>query len=143
MKAKEIMNKMPITVQKDLIIRQLIKILLKKQISGVPVVDQEGKLEGIVSEKDVIRAIAELIRINLSIDEIKENIGRFNWVEGIMSRDVITVTEETDALEIFQVMAKRRIHRIPIVQDEKLVGIISSSDAYRLLEKIQKTDEAR
>ncbi len=141
--SKEIMSKMPITVQKEVTIRALIKILLKNQISGVPVVDKEGKLEGIVSEKDVIRAIAELIRVNLSIDEIKENTGRYNWVEGIMSRDVITVTEESDALEVFRIMAKRRIHRIPIVADEKLVGIISSSDAYRLLEKMQKTDKAQ
>ena len=140
MKAKEIMSKMPITVQKEVTIRALIKILLKNQISGVPVVDKEGKLEGIVSEKDVIRAIAELIRVNLSIDEIRENPGRYNWVEGIMSRDVITVTEESDAVEVFRIMAKRHIHRIPVVQDEKLVGIISSSDAHRLLEKMQKTD---
>lgn len=132
MKARDIMTTNVVTVNKELTIYQLIKVLLKNQISGVPVIDNNGKLEGIVSEKDVIRAVAELIKVNLSIDEINMKVGKLNWVEGIMTKNTITVTEEADAKEVFKIMAVKQIHRIPVVKNGKLVGIISSSDAHRL-----------
>lgn len=134
MKARDIMTTNVVTVNKELTIYQLIKVLLKNQISGVPVIDNNGKLEGIVSEKDVIRAVAELIKVNLSIDEINMKVGKLNWVEGIMTKNAITVTEEADAKEVFKIMAAKQIHRIPVVKNGKLVGIISSSDAHRLFD---------
>ena len=136
MKVRDVMSTELVTVNKELTIRQLIKVLQQNQVSGVPVVDPEGRLEGIVSEKDVIKAVAELIKVNLSIEEINRKVGKLNWVEGIMSKNVITVTGDMDAREVFKIMASKQIHRVPVVKNGILVGIVSASDAHRLIEKL-------
>ena len=98
MKVKEIMTHDVLTVTKELSIRRLIKLLDKNKITGAPVVDEQGNLIGIVSSKDVIRAIDHLIRVHVSIDEQQDHRGRYNWVEGVMTTNVITVNEEDDVL---------------------------------------------
>ena len=133
MKVKEIMTRDVHTVTKDLSIRRLIKMLDKNKITGAPVVDEHGKLIGIVSSKDVIRAIDHLIRVHVSIDEQQDHRGKYNWVEGVMSTNVISAKEEDDAREVFGTMVKRKIHRMPVVKEGKLVGIISSQDACRIV----------
>ncbi len=137
MKVKEIMTHEVLTVTKELSIRRLIKLLEKNRITGAPVVDEQGKLIGIVSSKDVIRAIDHLIRVHVSIDEQKDHKGRYNWVEGVMTTDVITVGEEDDVAEVFGTMVHRKIHRVPVVKDGKLVGIISSQDACKIVAGIE------
>ena len=133
MKVKELMTKSELTVKKNISIRKLVKLLIEHSITGVPVVDDDGKLIGIVSSKDVIRAIEHLIRVHVSIDEQQENRGKYNWVDGIMTRKVITVSEEDDVQKVFRTMVERKIHRVPVVKDGKPVGIISSHDACRLV----------
>ena len=133
MKVKEIMTREVLTVTKELSIRRLIKLLEQNKITGAPVVDEQGKLVGIVSSKDVIRAIDHLIRVHVSIDEQKDHKGKYNWVEGVMTTDVISVSEEDDASEVFGTMVRRKIHRVPVVKNGKLVGIISSQDACKIV----------
>ena len=133
MKVKEIMTHEVLTVTKELSIRRLIKLLEQNKITGAPVVDEQGKLIGIVSSKDVIRAIDHLIRVHVSIDEQKDHKGKYNWVEGVMTTDVISVSEEDDASEVFGTMVRRKIHRVPVVKNGKLVGIISSQDACKIV----------
>jgi len=133
MKVKEIMTHDVLTVTKELSIRRLIKLLDKNKITGAPVVDEQGNLIGIVSSKDVIRAIDHLIRVHVSIDEQQDHRGMDNWVEGVMTTNVITVNEEDDVREVFATMVKRKIHRVPVVRDGKPVGIISSQDACRIV----------
>ena len=133
MKVKEIMTRDVCTVTKDLSIRRLIKMLDKNKITGAPVVDEEGKLIGIVSSKDVIRAIDHLIKVHVSIDEQQQHKGMFNWVEGVMTTNVITAQEDDDVREVFGTMVKLKIHRVPVVKEGKPVGIISSQDACRIV----------
>ena len=133
MKVKEIMTHEVLTVTKELSIRRLIKLLEQNKITGAPVVDEQGKLIGIVSSKDVIRAIDHLIRVHVSIDEQQDHKGKDNWVEGVMTTDVITVGEEDDVAEVFGTMVRRKIHRVPVVKNGKLVGIISSQDACKIV----------
>ncbi|HUU28747.1 MAG TPA: CBS domain-containing protein [archaeon] len=133
MKVKELMTRNVLAVKKDLSIRKLVKLLDKHKITGAPVVDDDGKLIGIVSSKDVIRAIDHLIRVHVSIEEQQENKGKFNWIEGVMTPNVITALEDDDVQDVFKIMVDRKIHRIPVVRDNKPVGIISSLDACKLL----------
>jgi len=137
MKVKEIMTRDVLTVTKDLSIRRLIKLLDKNKITGAPVVDEQGKLIGIVSSKDVIRAIDHLIRVHVSLDEQKEHKGKYNWVDGVMTTDVITADEEDDVREVFGIMLRRHIHRIPVVKEGKPVGIISSQDACKIVADVE------
>lgn len=133
MKVKELMTKNVLSVKKNISIRKLVKLLGEHSITGAPVVDDDGKLIGIVSSTDVIHAIDHLIRVHISIDEQQENKGKYNWVDGIMTSKVITVSEEDDVREVFHTLVERKIHRVPVVRDGKPVGIISSLDACRLV----------
>lgn len=135
MKAREIMTRDIITVKKDYTIRKLIDTLQNNNITGAPVVDDKGELIGIVSVKDVIKAVSSLIKVQLSIEEIKEMRGKFNWVEGIMTSEVISVSADSEILDVFKVMVEKHIHRVPVMEKGKMVGIISASDAYRVMVK--------
>ena len=138
MKVKELMTQTVLTVKKDVSLRKLVKLLDEHSITGAPVVDDEGRLIGIVSGKDVIRAIDQLIRVNISIDEVKDIKGKYNWVEGVMTTRVISASEEDDVRDVFRTMVERRIHRIPVVRDGRPVGIISSQDACRLVAGLEE-----
>lgn len=133
MKVKELMTKNVLSVKKNISIRKLVKLLGEHSITGAPVVDDDGKLIGIVSSTDVIQAIDHLIRVHISIDEQQEDKGKYNWVDGIMTSKVITVSEEDDVREVFHTLVERKIHRVPVVRGGKPVGIISSLDACRLV----------
>ena len=133
MKVKELMTKNVLSVKKNISIRKLVKLLGEQSITGAPVVDDDGKLIGIVSSTDVIQAIDHLIRVHISIDEQQEDKGKYNWVDGIMTSKVITVSEEDDVRDVFHTLVERKIHRVPVVRDGKPVGIISSLDACRLV----------
>ena len=138
MKVKELMTQTVLAVKKDVSLRKLVKLLDEHSITGAPVVDDEGRLIGIVSGKDVIRAIDQLIRVSISIDEVKDIKGKYNWVEGVMTSRVISASEEDDVLDVFRMMVERKIHRIPVVRDGKPVGIISSQDACRLVAGLEE-----
>jgi CBS domain-containing protein len=140
MKARDIMTRDVVTVPKDMSIRKLIRLLETKKITGAPVVDDEDNLIGIISEKDIIVAIEHLIKVYVSLDEQKEMRGKYNWVEGVMSHKVLTVDEDADCSEAFRIMSEKRVHRLPVVRDGKLVGIISSMDACRLLSDPEALD---
>jgi len=138
MKVKELMTQNVLAVKKDVSLRKLVKLLDENRITGAPVVDDEGRLIGIVSGKDVIRAIDQLIRVHISIDEVKDIKGKYNWVEGVMTTRVISVSEEDDVRDVFRTMVQRKIHRVPVVRDGKPVGIISSQDACRLVAGLEE-----
>ena len=138
MKVKELMTQTVLAVKKDVSLRKLVKLLDENRITGAPVVDDEGRLIGIVSGKDVIRAIDQLIRVHISIDEVKDIKGKYNWVEGVMTTRVISVSEEDDVRDVFRTMVQRKIHRVPVVRDGKPVGIISSQDACRLVAGLEE-----
>jgi CBS domain-containing protein len=89
------------------------RLLFSQSISGMPVVDDDGKLVGVVTEFDIIA---------------KE--GR--TVGEIMSTDVVTVAEDTDAETVAQILTSRRVRRVPVVRDGAVVGIVSRSDLVRL-----------
>ncbi|GBD16562.1 Hypoxic response protein 1 [bacterium HR26] len=79
----------------------------------MPVVDNEGRVIGIVSEYDVISK-------------------RGRTAADIMSRDVISVSEDTSAESVAQLLSERRVRRVPVLRDGRLVGIISRADLVRL-----------
>ena len=138
MKVKELMTRNVLTVTSDMSIRKLVMILEQNRITGVPVVDADGKLIGIVSGRDVVRAIDHLIRVHISIDEQQEDKGKYNWVEGIMTPGAYTCAEEDDVREVFRTMVEKKIHRMPVVKEGKLVGIISSQDACKLVAGLEE-----
>ena len=136
MQARDVMVSPVITVGKSATVREVATILLEKRISAVPVVDDAGKVVGIVTEGDLIhRAEAGTERpyswwthflagdATIAADYAKSNARR---VEDVMATEVITATPEMPLHEIATLFEERHIKRVPIVNKEgNLVGIVS------------------
>ena len=109
MVARDIMTREVITVSPELSVKELAMLLIKNQISGVPVADRDGKIIGLVSEADLIAK-------------------KGKQVQAIMSQQVFSVAEETSIEEIARLMTTQRIKRVPVMNAGKLVGIVSRAD---------------
>jgi len=148
MRAKDIMTKEVITVEKQTKLRDLIKILHQHDITGIPVVDNKGELTGIVSEKDVIRAqIRAMYEVEVYEDiydlfiptysEVETNfttVTNYRWVEQIMTREVLTVSPDTPVEEIAELMISHRFHRLPVIDKNKnIVGIVTTIDMLKVI----------
>jgi len=136
--AKDIMTKNVVTVKKDTPVEEIINVLLTKGISGVPVIDDENNLVGVVSEADLIYKEKSVLPISSYLNNKKKFMKDYRKVfatkaDEIMTANVITATEDTTVEELATVMLEKRIKRIPIVQNKKLVGIVSRADIIKTL----------
>ena len=119
--AKKIMTKDVIVVYPQTPIYEAMSRLTGNAISGLPVVDNEGRPVGIITEKDVLKIL------------INSNIGAQDKVEDYMTRNVVSFDEETSATTICEFFMKNPIRRVPIVKDGKLVGVVSRRDIIGLI----------
>jgi len=116
MVAKDIMNKIVTAAKKNTIGRDLAIKLLSGMYSGLPVVDDKGKVVGVVSEFDLLKAIKE----GKKLEQVT--------AEEIMSKKPVCVTENTPVDEIIDLMTKHNIIRVPVLRNDNLVGVISRCD---------------
>jgi CBS domain-containing protein len=107
--AKDIMTRDVITVSPTATVRNLAMTLIKNQISGAPVAARNGKIIGVVSEADIVAK-------------------KGKDVKTIMSKNIISVTEETAVEEIAKLMTTHRIKRLPVMRGQNVVGIVSRAD---------------
>jgi len=142
--AKDIMTKQVITVGMKTSVSELADILWKNRISGVPVLDDSGNVVSVVTESDLIDQtkkihIPTMISILDSViflesskkteKEIKKMAG--NTVQDICSMELVSVSEDTGLDEIATIMAEKKTHTLPVIQDGSLVGVIGKSDIIR------------
>ena len=118
---KSIMTTNVITVKPETAIFDALNLLIEHKISGMPVIDNENRVVGILSEKDVLE-----ILVDKSLD-IKKT------VDDYMSRDVVCFTEEDSAIDICKFFLRSPFRRVPIVKDGKLVGVVSRHDIVELI----------
>ena len=114
MTAKDIMTRDVVTVGPTLAVKDLAKVLLKNRISGAPVVDKKGKIIGVVSEADILAK-------------------KGKQVKDIMSRKVVQVDPGTAVEEIASIMTHNNIKRVPVMEEGKLLGIVSRADIIRAI----------
>ena len=107
--AKDIMTRDIITVTPTMTVKNLATTLIKNQISGAPVAGKNGKIVGVVSEADIVAK-------------------KGKDVKAIMSKKIISVKEETPVEQIAQLMTTHKIKRLPVMRDDKVVGIVSRAD---------------
>lgn len=143
LKAKDIMTKDVITVKPGATVEDLARLLMEHKISGVPVVDDEKKIVGIVTENDLIRKnkrlhIPTVVRlfdayILLGSGKAEEEIKKMaaTTVDEICTRKVVSITEETSVEEIATIMAEQHIHLLPVLSDNTVVGIVGKADMVR------------
>ncbi|HKZ97132.1 MAG TPA: CBS domain-containing protein [Hyphomicrobiaceae bacterium] len=108
------------TSRPDVTLLDIVQKLNAKKIGAIVVVGENGKVAGIVSERDVIRAIGErgIDALNLPVSEV-------------MTRNVISCRETSPIDELMETMTKGRFRHLPVVEDDALVGIISIGDVVK------------
>jgi len=142
LKVADVMVRQVIAVKTGTSISELARILAQHSVSGAPVVNENGEIVGIVSESDIAAAmVAEdemagslepelydlLVHSHIEVER-EYTSGRLTVVDEIMFKNVITVEEETPLKEAARIMAENHIHRLPVVKDGRLVGIIAAHD---------------
>jgi CBS domain-containing protein len=137
MQAKDIMTVNVISVSEDTPVREVVGLLLKYRISAVPVVDSARKVVGIVSEGDLLRPEGasraemrgpwwlEAFFAGLPVTHEKAQ-GR--TAGAMMTRNVITVDENTHLNEIAELLERHHIKRVPVVSEGRLTGIVSRAN---------------
>lgn len=148
MLAKDIMTRDVLTTGPEEKVEKVAALMLENKISGVPVVNAEKRVVGIITEKDLMIKAKELkIPFYITLfDSIifLENPIRFNnelkkyaayRVKDAMTEKVFIVEEDTPLTEIIEMMQQREINRVPVVRHGKLVGIISRNDILKALVK--------
>jgi len=151
-RAADIMVKDVVTVHPDASIQDVAEILVAKRISGLPVLDGGGRLVGIVSEGDLLRRAESgtehsrswwlkllMGRESLAAEFVKEHARR---VRDVMTRDVVTAAPDTPVTDIAANMEKNHIKRLPILEDGKLVGIVSRANLVQALAGMHKASAA-
>jgi len=129
------------SVMPDHTLQEVARLLIENTISGVPVVDDSGQVVGVVSEKDVFQAIFPTYHDYYVRPDIWT---QYDWndaderlkairVRDVMSRKVFVVEENEPVLKVGALMMAHHIHRVPVVRDGKLVGIVTRKDIYRTL----------
>jgi CBS domain-containing protein len=143
MRAMDVMTGEVITVEEDATVPEVAKLMAERGISAVPVVDKNKRVIGMVSEGDLLhRAETGTERRHswwlemmsstnqLAGEYIKSHSGR---VKDVMTRDVLSVIEETPVADIAVLLETNRIKRVPVLRDGKLVGIVSRANLVRAL----------
>lgn len=147
MLAKEVMTKDVITVSKQATITDVARLLVEHKISGLPVVDEEGQLIGMVSEGDLIfqdkklhtPAFLEILGGVIYLENpqrVANDIKKMTAakVADIMTAKVYSVKEDTPVADIATIMVERQVNRVPVVdQAGKLLGIISRQDLVKAM----------
>lgn len=137
--AGDIMTKRVKTVYEETTLREAAELMVKNKISGLPVINKAGTLIGLISEADIMdddKRSASIPRMALyGLYLIPEELLKESYNEGfslkvkdVMTRKVITGGPDTSVEEIAEIMVKKKINRVPIVRDGKLVGIVSRHD---------------
>lgn len=144
MQARDVMTERVITVGPDTPVREIAAVLLKRRISAVPVVDQDGAVAGIVSEGDLIRR-DELgteargrswwLRLFDDTTELAERYAKSHGAKArdVMTRDVVSVDEAASLGDIAELLETRHIKRVPVMRGGRLAGIVSRADIVRAL----------
>ena len=148
MKASDVMTRRVITIGRDASILEAARLMLQKRISGLPVVDDKGKLIGIVTEGDFLRRaetaterrrpdwLEFLIGPGRLADEYVHSHGR--KVEEVMTPDPRTVTDDTPLEAVVHVMERNHIKRLPVVSGDHIVGIIRRANLLHALASLAR-----
>jgi CBS domain-containing protein len=150
MKVRDVMTTKVVSVSPDNSVKRVARIMLDKHVSGLPVVDDEGKLVGLISEGDLLRrselgldVIAAPGQSASSEERASAYVKSHAWkVADVMSRDVVTVDEETDLSHAATLMAENGVKRLPVIRNGKLVGIVSRADLLHAIATARLDDTA-
>ena len=120
--ARDIMTSTVITASEGMLLTDIIKLLLRWHISGLPIVDDKGKLVGIITEHDVVYFALS----GYAADTVASEV---------MTKNLVTYSPDTLVVEVINYFAAHRIRRVPVVEKGEVVGIISRRDIVRYMDQ--------
>ena len=148
MKTSDVMTRQVTTVHPDDTVAHAVRLMLQKRVSGLPVIDSDGRLVGIVTEGDFLRRSeigtqrkrSRWLEILVGHGKLAEEYARSHGrkIHEVMTEDPAFVTEDAPLEEVVTLMEKRRIKRLPVVHDKRLVGIISRANLLHALDRLSK-----
>ncbi|MDN0081816.1 CBS domain-containing protein [Crenobacter sp. SG2305] len=143
MNAADIMTRQVLTVRTDSSVETAARLMLEHHISGLPVVDENGALIGMLTEHDLLRRgetgterqHPHWLEFLLGPGKLAAEYVQFHSrkVEQVMSKGVVSVTPSTPLTEVVELMEKRKFKRLPVLEDGRLVGIISRANLLQSL----------
>ena len=146
LKVSDMMQREVVTVSPRMSVKEVAKLFTDKGISGAPVVDDEGRLVGIVTDRDLIM---EDVRVHFPTyiqfldgifylggfrrfeEELRKAVGA--TVEDVMTHHVVTADESATVEDVATLLVERGFDRIPIVREGRLVGLVTKADIVRTL----------
>ncbi|MZH42063.1 MAG: CBS domain-containing protein [Nitrospinae bacterium] len=144
--ASDIMTRDVVTVKKDQLISDLSKLFLENHFNGVPVLDEGGKVVGVVTQGDLIEqnkklhiptviALFDAVLFLESEKKFEDDVKKLTGskIEDIYHKNPVTVSPDTELSEITTMMAEKDIHTLPVLNGDKLVGIIGKRDIIRAM----------
>ena len=154
LKVKDIMTRKIITVSPETEVVNAAKILLEKGINGLPVIDASGKLVGVLTQSDLVAQqksipiptvftlLESYIPLTLihRIDKEVEKIAALK-VEQAMTPNPVTVGLETDIADVAKLMVDKKFHTLPVMEGDKVVGIVGKEDVLKTLLPDSQTRE--
>ena len=135
-KAKSIMKTDVVSIKRDTTIYEATGILVKTKFTGLPVVNDDMTLAGIISEKDILRFVSDLHLLDLLCD-LKESGA---CAEDAMTISVVSFDESTPISDVCRALVENNFRRVPILSEGKLVGIVSRKD---IIAHIMQTAETQ
>ena len=121
LRARDFMTPHLVTLTADMPLLDAIQMLVEKQVSGAPVVDAQGTLAGILTERDCLAQVVVAVYHGEACGRVAE----------VMTSDVRTVEADTSLMDIAESFAKSKYRRFPVLDHNRLVGIISRRDVLR------------
>ncbi len=129
LRAEDLMSTIVVTVKENTLVRDAAHLMLRDRVSGIPVVNDQNNIVGIVTVTDLFRVVDNAFRYqNSSVFYRKLLHGEHFKVKDVMSPNVLSVSPTTSLEEIVNLSLDLRIHSFPVVTDGKLVGIIGRHD---------------
>ena len=123
-KAKDVMTTDVISAQRETPIYEAIRLMVENNITGLPVVNNDMTLAGIISEKDVLQLLYDC-------EDLRH--GHAGRVESFMTPQVVTFDQEDNLIAVCNCLIKNHFRRVPVLADGKLVGIISRKDLIKFI----------
>ncbi|QGU95575.1 CBS domain-containing protein [Clostridium bovifaecis] len=151
MLAKDIMKREVVSIKEDETLKDVVEMMIKHDISGLPVVNNSGKIVGIISERDILRHgkkifmtesinLLEIMLYEQRPESYEEELSEALKlpVKKIMVKSIITADENEPVGEIALIMMEEGVNRVPILRNGELVGIIGREDIIRTIAALGK-----
>ncbi len=137
MQVSERMTQPVITALPDMPIQEAMNLMREKGIRRLPVVDSRGRLRGIVSDRDLLHA-SPSDATSLSVWELNYLLSRVT-LKDVMTKSVITLEGDTPIKEAARIMVEKKIHGLPVMDSDDVVGIITETDLFKVLLDLLET----